>query len=569
MGTTYKDFRVNVQTGKQQSVRIARGKGAIASVSREATELGIQVLRDGGNAFDAALAVGFALAIYHPQAGNIGGGGYILYKAAGEKAPHCINYREVSPSGVDRREYLTSSGEVDPDSSAFGPKSVCVPGTVKAFFFLQKERGALSTRNILSQLARCAREGGRISNYQAQCLNRLYRKLSVSPESRAIFCTKESYSVGDRLPNPHLAKTFETLSHNGEHAFYEGEIAECIERDLTRNGGCVKVSDLKNYSLKIVDPLCTEYRGRDIWTVPPEGGGAVLSEILNILNREEFFRIKLFDSDFYHAAAQVFKIASIDRFFYLGDTPLDENKTYKKLFTEKYAKHCFSLIDSIRDRNTEDLFSILHSDASIKLPHREVESGNETTHFSIIDSRGNAISNSYTLNLRYGSKWSVADWGFLLNGSIDAFSFVPGEPNYFGVIGNEPNMLKPRKRPASSMAPVLVTKGGEVEAVMGTPGGPSIPSTISIILLLTLCGAVHPRQAVEMGRLHHQAWPDVLFKEPNGLDDDVISNLSKRGYDIKEKTEPIGDVHGIWKSGDECIAVSDYRREGYAMSVQH
>jgi len=567
LGSTYKDFHVNLQTEKQRSVRVARGKGAIATVSRDATEFGIQVLRDGGNAFDAALAVGFALAVYHPQAGNIGGGGYILYKATGEKAPHCINYREVSPSGVDRREYLAPTGEVDPDSSAFGPKSVCVPGTVKAFFFLQKERGTLSARNILSRLARRAREGGKISNYQAQCLNRLCGKLSFSPESKKIFCSRESYTAGDRLPNPDLAKTFETLSRNGEHAFYEGEIAEGIERDLTRNGGCITVSDLKNYSLKIVDPLRTEYRGREIWTVPPEGGGAVLIEILNILNREEFFRIKPFDTDFSHTAAQAFKIASIDRFFYLGDIPLEENKTYKKLFTEEYAKHCFSLIDHIRDGNTSDLFSTLHPDASIKLPHLNAKSGKETTHFSIIDTAGNAVSNSYTLNLRYGSKWSVADWGFLLNGSIDAFSFVPGKPNYFGVIGNEPNMLEPRKRPASSMAPVLVTKGAEVEAVMGTPGGPSIPSTLSMILLLILCGGVEPQQAVERERLHHQAWPDVLFKEPNGLDADVVSNLAKRGYDIKEKTEPIGDVHGIWKSGDEYIAVSDYRREGYAMSV--
>jgi gamma-glutamyltranspeptidase/glutathione hydrolase len=569
LGSTYKDFRVSVQTEKQQSVQIASGKGAIATVSRDATEFGIQVLRDGGNAFDAAFAVGFALAVYHPQAGNIGGGGYILYKGCGDKDPHCINYREVAPSSVKKHDYLTPTGQVDPDFSAFGPKSVCVPGTVKAFFFLQKERGRLSARNILSRLAGRARDGARVSTYQVQCLNRLRDKLSFSPESKKIFCGRESFSPGDRLPNPNLAKTFETLSRNGEHAFYEGEIAECMERDLTRNGGCMTVSDLKNYSLKMVDPLRTEYRGRDIWTVPPEGGGAVLIEILNILNREEFFRIKPFDPAFYHAAAQAFKIASIDRYFYLGDVPLDENTTYNKLFTDKYAKHCFSLMDNEKDRTTDDLFSTLHPYAPGTIIPRNRGSGMETTHFSIIDSEGNAVSNSYTLNLRYGSKWSVANWGFLLNGSIDAFSFVPGEPNYFGVIGNEPNLLEPCKRPASSMAPVLVTKGTEVEAVMGTPGGPSIPSTLSMILLMTLSCGVQPRQAVEMGRLHHQAWPDVLYKEPSGLDADVVSSLTKRGYDIKDRAEPIGDVHGIWKYGDRCTAVSDFRREGYAMSVSH
>jgi gamma-glutamyltranspeptidase/glutathione hydrolase len=567
LGSSYRDFRVELQTEKQKCVSVARGKGAVASVSREATELGIQVLKDGGNAFDAALAVGFALAIYHPQAGNIGGGGYMLFQASGENAPHCISYREKSPSGVDRLYYLTESGEVDPDSTAFGPKSVCVPGTVKAFFFLQREYGKLKPRDILQKLANCAREGGKISKYQAQCLNRLCLKLSSCPESKTVFCTKESYRAGDRLPNPDLAKTFETLSRDGEGAFYEGEIAECIEKDLTENGGCIKVADLKNYSLRMVEPLFTEYNGMRIWTVPPEGGGAALVEIFNILNRSEFFRINPFDVHFLHAAAQAYKIAAIDRFFYLGDTPLEENNTYRKIFTEEYAKHCFSLIDSTKDRKTEDLFSTLHPDASLEFLTCNAESGKETTHFSIIDSAGNAVSNSYTLNLRYGSKWSVAGWGFLLNGSIDAFSFVPGKPNYFGVIGNEQNILEPNKRPASSMAPVLVTKNGEVEALLGTPGGPSIPSTLTMILLLTLCCGVHPRRAVEMGRLHHQAWPDVLFRESDGLDNDTVLNLNKMGYDVKEKNEPIGDVHGIWKSGGNYIALSDYRREGCAMSV--
>ncbi len=567
MGSAYRDFRVNVETEKQKSVSVAKGKGAIASVSRDATEFGIKVLRDGGNAFDAALAVGFALAVYHPQAGNIGGGGYVLFQTSDEKAPHCIGYREEAPSRVNRLDYLTESGEIDPETTAFGPKSVCVPGTVKAFFFLQREYGNLNARDILQKLANCAREGGRISKYQAQCLNRLCPKLSLCPESKTIFCTKDSYSAGDRLPNPDLAKTFQALSRNGERAFYEGEIAECIEKDLTSNGGCIKVADLKSYSLRMVEPLCTEYNGMHIWTVPPEGGGAALVEIFKILNRSEFFRIKPLGAHFFHAAVQAFKIAAIDRFFYTGDTPLEENKTYRKLFTSEYAKHCFSLIDSMKDRKTEDLFSTLHPDASFEFLARSIESGKETTHFSIIDSAGNAVSNSYTLNLRYGSKWSVAGWGFLLNGSIDAFSFVPGKPNYFGVIGNEQNMLEPNKRPASSMAPVLVTKKSKVEALLGTPGGPSIPSTLSMILLLTLCCGVHPRQAVEMGRLHHQAWPDVLFKEPDGFDTDAISNLNKMEYDVREKNEPIGDIHGIWKTGGDYIAVSDYRREGYAMSV--
>jgi len=559
----YDDFRVHLDNRSVQSVKIAKGRGAIATVSQQASELGIKVLKDGGNAFDAAFAVAFALTIYHPQAGNIGGGGYVIYKEKGAKTPSCINYREKSPAAVKREGFLDEKGNVDPELTALGPKSVCIPGTVKAFFTLQKAHGALTARDILTHLARLSHEGCRITRYQAECINRLNEKLCRSPESKKIYGQKgRAFSAGDLLPNPDLGETFLMLAREGEKAFYEGKIAEGIEDDLSRNGGYITTRDLKNYSIKMVEPVSAFIDGTSVWSVPPEGGGAFLIEILNILNREQFHKIDPLSPDFYHYLAQAFKMASVDRLFYLGDVPLEGNRVYHSLFKREWADTLFSLIDRESDIKTEKILSLMHPEEGDVIESGEQRQGSETTHFSIIDGEGNALSNSYTLNLRYGAKWSVKDMGFLLNGSMDAFSFSPGRPNYFGVIGNRPNLLAPNKRPASNMAPVLVTKGKEVVAALGTPGGPAIPTSLAQALFLILSHKMEPQAALQLGRIHHQGWPDVFYKEEGSLSENTILVLVKKGYTIQNRSEPIGDFHAVFTSGSEILAVSDYRREG-------
>jgi gamma-glutamyltranspeptidase/glutathione hydrolase len=559
----YEDFRVSLENRVEQKVRVAKGRGAVASVSGQGSELGIKVLKDGGNAFDAAFAVAFGLTIYHPQAGNIGGGGYLVYKQKGKKRPCCMNYRELSPAGVKREHFVDEHGNADPDRTAYGPKSVCVPGTVKAFFTLQKEHGKLAARDILFSLAALSEKGCRITHYQAECLNRLNEKLSRSPESKMIYGQKgRQYREGDSLINVDLGGTFRILAQEGERAFYEGEIAESIESDLADNGGILSVDDLKSFSIKMVEPIATELNGTTVWTVPPEGGGALLIQILKILNRDQFTRLVPFSAEFYHHLTQAFKMASIDRLFYLGDIFQLDNEIYKTIFNRSYAEKLFSLIESESDLKTERLLSLMHPDDRDIVEEVETHTGAETTHFSIMDSDGNAVSNSYTLNLRYGSKWSVAGRGFLLNGSMDAFSFSPGKPNYFGVIGNKPNLLAPNKRPASNMAPVLVTKGNEVDMVLGTPGGPSIPTSMASILFLLISHRMKPEIVLQLGRVHHQGWPDVLIKEKESLSYELITEMKKKGYIIQDKNEPIGDVHGVFKDGKEHVAVSDYRREG-------
>ncbi len=568
MKEQYDKYRIHLYGQKQHEVSVARGKGAVASVSREATQFAIDVLKDGGNAFDAAFMLAFALSLCHPQAGNLGGGGYIIFKEKGKTEPIVYNYREESPSGVTIAHYLKQDGSVDADRTAFGPSSVCIPGTVQAFFLLQRRYGKVKSSDLLKHLTKFAKQGPQITEYQAQCLNRLRQKLSYSPESKKIFVkSKGKYHHGENIPNPNLGRTFKILSREGEKAFYRGEIAESIEKDLIQNGGFITVGDLAGYTVQETHPIRTEINGYTIWTVPPEGGGAILIEVMNILNKSAFFAIKPYTPDFYHYLAQACKIAFVDRMGYMGDIDLHKNQDYKNIFQIGPIDERYHFIDRRKDIKTSEYVRKLHGNDFDEFLTEVNGEGKETTHFCVIDSEGNGVSNSYSLNLRYGSKWSIADMGMLMNGSMDGFSFKPGLQNYFGLLGNKVNAFGNKKRPASNMAPILVTRGNDVHMLLGSPGGPMIPSTLAMILLTVLQYGIHPPDSVEEGRIHHQAWPDLLYTESNNKLLRSLDPLVARGYIIEEKNEPIGDVHGIFRINDEYLAVSDYRREGFAHAL--
>ena len=562
MDNQYNSFRVTMSARKAGQVSTARGRGAVASASRQASELAAAVLQDGGNAFDAAFALAFSLCVYHPQAGNIGGGGYLLFQEKGAD-PKVFSYREQAPASARREDFLQPDGSPDPDRTAFGPPSVCVPGTVKAFFALQKRYGKLKAKDLLLAIARRADEGAVVTQYEADCLNRLAPKLAASPEARRIYVRKAPFQPGDILPNPALARTFERLAREGEGAFYRGRIAEQIVADLSANGGFVSAGDLAGYSFRELDPISIELGGKRVWSVPPEAGGAMLLEILGILDRPSVSRHPFGGVAYHHHLAQASKMAFIDRLDYMGDLPLDGNPVYRELLSRAYGEHLFELIDPSRDIATGTLAAQMRSDRQ----GDDREAGKNTTHFAVIDAEGNAVSNSYTMNLRYGSKWAVAGAGFLLNGSIDSFSFVEGKENYYGVIGNRPNLFAPGKRPASNMAPVLVTGPDGVEAVLGTPGGPTIPTTMAHLLLATLVHGKDPAEVIAAGRLHHQGWPDALAHEPGFERPALLEALAGMGYPIKDKHELIADVQGVWRSGKDCLAVSDYRREGKALAL--
>jgi gamma-glutamyltranspeptidase/glutathione hydrolase len=561
----YDSLRVSIHRKHSLPVCSARGKGAVASVSKEASEFAITVLKDGGNAFDAAFVLAFSLAVFHPQAGNIGGGGYALYKLAAGKTPAVINYREKAPKGAKREFYVSKDGSINPERTALGPPSVCVPGTVKACFALQEKYGRLKARDLLNSLSNLALIGCPITAYQATCLNRLRPKLMHSPESEKLYVKKEGkFRKGDRIRNPHLSKTFSTLAKEGVDAFYEGRIAEQVVSDIQENGGALSFEDLKEYTVKEVEPVSTEVMRQHVWTVPPEGGGAVLVEILNILGRDDFFKIKPYTPDFFHYCAQAFKIASIDRLYYLGEPPLDNDHVYRKVLQKEYADTIFQKVKKAEDIKTDRYISIMHYDKE-RLAENDHHSS-ETTHFSVIDCDGNAVSNSYTLNLRFGSKWSVDGAGFLLNGSMDAFSFEPGKPNYFGIMGSRANLFAPCKRPASNMAPVIVMDGKEISMILGTPGGPAIQPTLAAVILAILGYNIEAGDAIRAGRIHHQAWPDILYKEEAGIEPSVFGRLGRYGYTLENRKEQIGDVHGIFREKDGYVAISDYRREGHALA---
>jgi len=559
----YNSFRITMAARAAGQVSTARGRGAVASASSQASELAAAVLQDGGNAFDAAFALAFALCIYHPQAGNLGGGGYLLFQERGA-GPKVFSYREQAPAAARREDFLLADGTPDPDKTAFGPASVCVPGTVKAFFELQKRYGKLKAKDLLLEIARRAEAGACLTQYEADCLNRLAPRLAVSPEAKRIYVRPEPFQAGDSLPNAALAGTLGILAREGEGAFYRGRIAEQMLADLGANGGFVSAEDLAGYQFREPEPIAIELQGRTVWTVPPEAGGAMLLEMLNILDRPDFCAWPLGSPGYHHHLAQAAKMAFIDRLDYMGDLPLGDNPTYRNLLTRDYGDRLFALIDPARDTATDLLAGRIRAGRRAE-PH---DAGLNTTHFAVIDAEGNAVSNSYTMNLRYGSKWAVAGAGFLLNGSIDSFAFTLGKENYYGVLGNQANLFAPGKRPASNMAPVLVTGAGGVEAVLGTPGGPTIPTSLANILMATLVHGQDPAQAVAAGRLHHQGWPDTLAHEPGFDRPELLAALAGMGYPTKDKHELIADVQGVWRAGAECLAVSDYRREGKALAVR-
>ena len=562
MSSDYNAFRMTM-SGAHGQVSTARGAGAVASAHRQASELAIAALEDGGNAFDAAFALAFALAIYHPQAGNLGGGGYLLYQERGASRPTAFNYREQAPAGASREAFLLPDGSVDPDRTAFGPKSVCVPGTVKAYFELHRRHGKLKASDLLTRIARCAERGAELTQYEADCLNRLGPRLAASPEARSIYVRAEPFQAGDLLPNANLARTLDHLAAEGEGAFYRGRIADQIVADLAANGGFVSAADLAGYEVREVEPIAQEVAGRTVWSLPPESGGAMLLEILAVLDRAAFRQLPYGSAAYHHHLAQAAKLAFIDRMAYLGDVPMAGNATYAGLRDPARMARLFGLLDPARDTPTNELMAMVAAGPSS--PGRDP--GRNTTHFAVVDAEGNAVSASYTMNLRYGSKWAVAGAGFLLNGSVDSFSFLEGRENYYGVLGSTPNLFAPGKRPASNMAPVLVTRAGTVEMALGTPGGPTIPTSLAAVLAATLIHGVDPAQAVGQSRMHHQGWPDTLMHEPGFDRPELLQELAAMGYKVKDKQELISDVHGVFRDGAQWLAVSDHRREGKALAT--
>ncbi len=495
-----------------------------------ASRAGLEILRKGGNAVDAAVAVGFVLAVTYPFAGNIGGGGFMLVRMANGQAV-MVDYREEAPGSASPNMYLDAKGDVIPGRSTVGALSSGVPGTVAGLALAEKDYGKLSLPQVMAPAIRLAREGFPVSYWLSQSLREHEGLLSKFSNSRHIYLRDgRAYQPGDIFKQPELASTLERIAQRGPRAFYEGGIAKDIVHTEKRLGGIITLQDLAQYRAKLRKPLEGHFRGYTILTVPPpSSGGVALVEMLNILNP-----IDLGEPESYNSMrwiVEAMRRAYADRAAYLGDADF-VSVPIAGLASPEYAA---VLRREIRNSRP---------DAPVGAGHPQAfESGN-TTQFSVVDGRGDVVSNTYTLNNGYGSGVTVDNAGFLLNDEMDDFTSKPGSPNMFGLIQGEANAIQPRKRPLSSMTPTIVLEGREPRLVLGSPGGGTIINTVMEVILNVLVYKMDVLRAVAAPRFHNQWMPDKLFLERFGFSADTIARLEQAGYKV-EFVRSIGECEAV------------------------
>jgi len=515
----------------QSFTPVASRRGMVVSSEPLASEAGVEMLRSGGNAVDAAVAVGFALAVTHPAAGNLGGGGFMLIRRASGEAL-VVDYREEAPTAASRRMYLDAHGELIPEASVVGALAAGVPGTVAGLAWAEQKYGKLGLGRVLEPAIRLAAEGFPVSYALSQSLREDRELLSKFPETRHIFLRDgRLYEPGEIFKQPELAETLRAIAREGAEVFYRGRIARAIVASTEKHGGLIKLSDLVQYTPKIRPPLRGHFRGYEILTVPsPSSGGIGLIEMLNVLEPLDLGAPDSFHS--IHLIAETMRRAYADRAAYLGDADF-VSVPVASLTSPKYAA-------KLRE---EILTSAPNAPVRAGTPAAFAE-GSETTHFSVVDAEGNTVANTYTLNGGYGSGVTVEGAGFLLNNEMDDFAAKPGAPNMFGLVQGEANAIAPRKRPLSSMTPTIVVRADKVRLVLGSPGGGTIINTVLEVLLDVLAFKMDVREAVTAPRFHHQWAPDELSLETWGFSDDTLEKLRAAGYKLKLR-DHIGECQAV------------------------
>ncbi len=497
---------------------VAARHGMVVSGEPLASKAGLEILKAGGNAVDAAVAVGFALAVTHPFAGNLGGGGFMLIRLANGRSTF-IDYREEAPGAATPTMYLDARGNIVPGLSTVGALSVGVPGTVAGFALAERKYGRLGLKRVMQPAIRLAQKGFPVSYWLSQSLKSHAPLLSKFSESRRIYLRDgDFYRPGEIFRQPELAKTLRRIAEQGPKAFYRGPIARDIVATMEKYHGIITRKDLAKYRAIERKPLRGKFRGYDILTAPsPSSGGVVLIEMLNILAPLDLGPPNSYRS--IHLIAEAMRRAYADRAAYLGDADF-VSVPIAGLTSPAYAA-------KLRRE-------ILRSppDAPIKAGNPLPFEGPNTTHISVVDSAGNAVSNTYTLNNGYGSGVTAARAGFLLNDEMDDFTSKPGAPNMYGLIQSQANAIAPGKRPLSAMTPTMATRHGKLRLVLGSPGGATIINTVLEVLLNVLVYKMDIRQAVTAPRFHDQWMPDKLYMERWGFSGDTISRLKAAGYRI-------------------------------------
>jgi gamma-glutamyltranspeptidase/glutathione hydrolase len=535
------------QSGALPDVAPAQAQHAmVVSIQHDASDAGLKMLQTGGNAVDAAVATGFALAVVYPDAGNLGGGGFMMLRLANGES-HFLDFREEAPLRATANMYLDSNGKIIPQASVVGYTAVGVPGTVAGLVEAQRRFGKLSLQQVMAPAIQFAEQGFVLSAEEAEILHDPV--LSQFPDSRRIFQRDgKYYQAGEVFRQPELARTLKGIERDPA-SFYHGALASKLARAIQKHGGLVSEKDLASYQVKDRKPLTGTYRQYQILAPPPpSSGGVALLETLNILDGYDMAALGDRSPASMHLITEAFRRAFKDRTSFLGDPDFQSMPT-AQLIDKRYAAAWRKDISMTRATPSNSLTrpaGYIAEDNATAQPPAESK---ETTHYSVLDEAGNAVSVTYTLNNSFGSGATAEGLGFLLNDEMDDFTSKVGEPNMFGLIQGAANAIAPSHRPLSSMTPIIVLENNKVRFVIGSPGGPRIITTVANIFLSVADGGLNIQQAVDAPRFHQQYLPDQVYIEP-GFPAATIQALKGMGYTIKGGDD--GDRR--WSDG-ECIAV--------------
>lgn len=531
---------------------VVASHGMVATQEEHATRVGVDILNAGGNAVDAAVAVGYALSVTLPRAGNLGGGGFMMvYDPATEKT-YALDFREKAPMRATKDMFLTESGDVDNEKSRYSLWSVGVPGTVYGLELAHETFGVLSRQDVVAPAIKLAQEGFRVGSDMAYSLEQASSYLDRSTEARSIFM-KDGASLreGERLVQSHLAQSLMAISNEGKAAFYEGDIAKKIVTFMDEQNGLISSDDLRQYRAVFREPIVGTYDTFTIATMPPPSSGGIhLVQLLSILNEFDLSQMGHNTAESIHYMVEAMKFVYADRSRFLGDSDF-VTVPVSTLISKDYAKTIASAIHPSKPISSKDIAPGLYM---------EPIEGNETTHFSVIDKHGMMVSCTYTLNFSYGNKIAVPGTGILLNNQMDDFSAKPGAPNAYGLLGGEFNAIEPGKRMLSSMTPTLVFKDGKPFMATGSPGGSRIITTVLQVMLNVMEYDMNIAEASTAPRVHHQWYPDEIRIE-KGLNLDTIRLLEKEGYSVVEKPA-MGSTQSIIIDNHTFYGASDPRKPG-------
>jgi len=505
--------------------------GMVVSAKAEASKVGIEILKKGGNAFDAMIATDLALAVVYPNAGNLGGGGFMVYRLNnGDNGS--LDFREKAPIASTKNMFLDTNNDIIKGASLVGGLSVGVPGTVAGLFEVHKKFGTLPMSELIQPAIDLAKNGYKISEKQAYSLNQYVNEIYTLNDSINLF--SKNFNKGDLFVNNALANTLEIIQENGKEAFYNGIIAKKIVEYLETKNGIITLQDLAKYNPIWRDALNFNYKNLNIITMgPPSSGGIVLAQILSMINNYDLKNINHNSEKYIQLLVESERLAFADRSKYLGD-PDFNNIPVKELLNEKYLEKRFSIFDFEKSNKSEDV-----------IPGEILVESSETTHYSIVDRFGNAVSVTTTLNGNYGSKLISDELGFFFNNEMDDFSIKPGFPNMYGLIGGEINAIEPEKRMLSSMTPTIIEENEELSMILGSPGGPTIITSVLQTILNFYEYNFEMQESVDKSRFHHLWLPDKIYYESGVLDDDLKNNLKQKGYKFNKNESTIGRVDAI------------------------